>query len=179
MAQMMLAEQQPAGVEIFGKFPYFIAQQAFLKQLFLEPERDRHLERAKSARRQRDVGLEQPLEFEKRLVIEHDMIEFRGCHACLVKTVGDRVVRKRGIVLASRETLFLDRGDDPAVSDQRRRAIVIKCGNAENAHSDLEQRVDEWRYGGALGEDHEAAENHHHDHNRQQPELLSDAHEPP
>src|SRR5882757_4021169 len=62
MAQMMLAEQQPAGVEIFGKFPYLVAQQAFLKQLLLEPERDRHLERAKPARRQRDIGLEQPLE---------------------------------------------------------------------------------------------------------------------
>src|SRR3984957_3642980 len=75
MAQMMLAEQQPTLVEIAGEFPELVAQQVLLKQFLAQPERDRHLERAKSARRHRDIGFQQPLEFEERLVIEHDMVE--------------------------------------------------------------------------------------------------------
>src|ERR1700682_2373378 len=49
----------------------------------------------------------------------------------------------------------------------------------ESASRRLEQRVDERRDHGALGEHHQSAEHHHHDENRQQPELLSDAHKPP
>src|SRR5258708_30154930 len=43
----------------------------------------------------------------------------------------------------------------------------------------LEQRIDERRDHGALGENHEAAKHHHHDQDRQQPEFLPDAHKPP
>jgi hypothetical protein len=43
----------------------------------------------------------------------------------------------------------------------------------------LEQRVDERRDRGALGQNHESAEHHHHDQDRQQPEFFPDAHKPP
>ncbi len=41
---------------------------------------------------------------------------------------------KGGVVLAAGETLLLRRGNDAAVLDQRRGAVVIEGGNAENAH---------------------------------------------
>src|SRR5260370_31851762 len=42
-----------------------------------------------------------------------------------------------------------------------------------------EQRVDERRDRRALGQHDQAAEDHHHDHDRQQPELLALSHESP
>ena len=60
------------------EFADLLAQQAFLEQLLPQPERDRHPERAKAARRERDIGLQQPLEFEERLVVEHDVVEAVG-----------------------------------------------------------------------------------------------------
>src|SRR5665811_1973545 len=110
-------------VEVLGKFPEFVAQQAFLKQFLPQPERDRHLERAEPARRQRDVGLQQPLEFEKRLVVEHDMVKLVGRNAGLRKAIGDGVVRKRGVVLAAGKTLLLRRG-----------AVVIERRNTQDPH---------------------------------------------
>ena len=100
MAQMMLAEQQPLRVEILGEFLKLVAQQVLLKQLLPQPERDRHLEGAESARRKRDVGFQQPLEFEERLVVEHDVIELAGRNAGFCKAIGNGVVRKRGVVLS-------------------------------------------------------------------------------
>ena len=41
---------------------------------------------------------------------------------------------KRGVVLAPGKTFLLRGGDDAAVLDQRRGAVVIERGNAENAH---------------------------------------------
>ena len=134
MAQMMLAEQQLAGVEILRKLLQFVAQQALLEQLLLEPQRDRHLERAEAARRQRDIGLQQPLEFEKRLVVEHDMVKTVGGNSRLCETIGNGVVWKRSIVLFSGKALLLRRGDDPAVLDQRRGAVVVEGRNTENPH---------------------------------------------
>ena len=131
---MMLAEQQLADIEILGELLQFVAQQVFLEQLFLQPQRNRHLERAKAARRHRDVGFQQPLEFEERLVVEHDMVEAVGGNPCLFEAGGDGVMREGGVVLAPGETLFLRRGNDAAVLDQRRGAVVIEGGNAENAH---------------------------------------------
>ncbi len=67
MAQMMFGEQQFAGVEIRVELPEFLAQQAFLEQLFLEARQHRHLEGAEAARRQRDIGFQQPLDFKNGL----------------------------------------------------------------------------------------------------------------
>src|ERR1700684_1624513 len=130
----MLAEQQPAFVKIFRECPEFVTQQVLLKQLFAQPERDRHLEGGEPARRQRDVGFEQPLEFEEWLVVEYDMVELVGGDAGFREAIGDGVMRERGVVLAAAETLLLRRRDDPAVFYQRRRAVVIEGGNAEDPH---------------------------------------------
>ena len=73
---MVFAEQEPGNVETFGKLFQLTLQQALLEQLLLQPERDRHAERAEAARCERNIGFQQSFEFQERLVVEHDVIEF-------------------------------------------------------------------------------------------------------
>src|SRR3954465_11421562 len=131
---MMLAEQQLGAVELGRELLQLIRKQALLEQLFLQPERDRHLEGAEAARRQRDIGLQQPLELQEWLVVEHDMVERLHGDAGFGKAGSDGVVWKRRVVLLPREALLLRGGDDAAVLDQRRGAVVIEGGDTEDAH---------------------------------------------
>jgi hypothetical protein len=63
------------------------------------------------------------------------MIKLVGRNASLCKTIGNGVAWKSGVMLSAGKTLLLGRSDDPAVSDQRCRAVVIECRNTENPHS--------------------------------------------
>src|SRR5437016_14103190 len=112
MAQMMFGEKQPRTIELLIEFPKLLSQQALLEQLFLQPQRNRHLEGAETCRRQRDIGLEQPLEFQERLVVESDMVDVGKPRACGLQTIADRMHRKRRVVFLAREAFFLRGGDD-------------------------------------------------------------------
>src|SRR6478672_8765742 len=116
---MMLGEQELLEryllVELLELFP----QQALLEQLLLEPERDRHLEGREAARRERDIGLQQPLEFQERLVVEGDVINPGEFCADRIQAIADRVMRERRIVLLAGKALLLRSRDDAAVLDQR------------------------------------------------------------
>jgi hypothetical protein len=57
--------------------------------------------------------------------------------AGLRQAVADRVDRKPGVVLLAREALLLRCGDDAAVLDQRRGAVVIEGGNPQDAQAGL------------------------------------------
>ncbi len=133
MALVMLGEQQAAldlfGVEAvgLGQLLELLAQQALLEQLLLEPHRHRHAERGEALGRERQIGLEQALELEERLVVERDVIDFVEADAGLAQAVRDRAAGKAGIMLLAAEALLLRRGDDLAVLDQRRCAVVIEC----------------------------------------------------
>ena len=92
----MLGEQQallpvevrlPASVNL-------VAQQRLLEQLFLQPQRHRHAERAEAARRKGEIGLEQPLELQERLVVEGDVVDVGQRDAGLVEAIVDRVRRE-------------------------------------------------------------------------------------
>ena len=48
-----------------------------------------------------------------------------------------------------------------------------RCRGRSSVSAALKQRVDERRDGRALGEDHQAAENHHHDHDGHEPEFFA------
>src|ERR1700756_1653890 len=132
---MMLGEEQFVASNLFVKLLQLLAQQALLKQLFLQPQRDRHLERRKPSRRHRDIGLEQPFEFQERLVVEGDAIDIGELCARGLKAIADRVLRKRRVMFLAREALLLSGRDDKAVLDQRGGAVVIERGDAEDAHS--------------------------------------------
>ena len=135
MALVMLGEQElVAPVEIGQRTPELPAQKALLKELLANPQRDRLVERAKAARREGDVSLDQALELEKGLVVEgHEVDRFKAA-AALFQTVVDGLAGEVRIVLAAREPLLLRRRHDAAVLDQRRRGIVVEGRDAEDTH---------------------------------------------
>ena len=65
-----------------------------------------------AAGREREIGLEQPLELEERLVVERDMVDLAERDAALRQAIGERVMRETRIVLLAREALLLGGGDD-------------------------------------------------------------------
>jgi hypothetical protein len=125
---MMLGEQQTlrpvdVAVQILGDL---LREEILLEQLLLEPDRQRLAERGESARRECQVGLEQALELEERLVVEGDVVEIGGLDACLLAAIAHGIRRKIRIVLAPREAFFLGRRDDLAVDDESSRGVVIE-----------------------------------------------------
>ena len=127
MAQVVLGEEQPLLPGVARRPALELAaQQVLQEQLLAQPDRDRHAERGETPRREREVGLEQALELQERLVVEHDMVErFRG-DAGFFQAPGDGVVRKGRVVLPAGEARLLRRGHDAAVLDQRGRAVVVE-----------------------------------------------------
>src|SRR5260370_32119722 len=129
VAEMVIGEQQLSSIPL-----QFTAQQILLKELLAKPERHGHLERPQTAGREGEVSLQQALEFQERLVIEHRVIDLVQRYAFLRQAVFDGMRRKSGIVLLAAEALFLGRRDNLAVADQGSRAVMIERGNAENSH---------------------------------------------
>jgi hypothetical protein len=105
-----------------------------LEELVLHPHRQRGAERAEAARREGEVGLEQPLELEERLVVEGDVVDLGELRAGRFQAGADRLVREGRVVLLAREALFLRGGDHLAVAQQRRGAVVVVRGDAEDSH---------------------------------------------
>ena len=101
-------------------------------ELLLRPQRHELQERPEAARRVRQVGLQQALELQERLVVEADVVELLGRDAGLVEAVADGVDRERVVVLAAGEPLLLRRRDDVAVDDERRRRVVVEGRDAED-----------------------------------------------
>ena len=82
----------------------------------------------------RQIGLEQPLEFQERLVVEDHAVELRQPAACLGETIGDGAAGKARIVLLPGEALFLGGGNDAPVDHDGSGAVVIERRDAEDTH---------------------------------------------
>ena len=135
MALMVFGEEQarlPIKLRLHGL--ELTAQQILLEQLFSEPQGNRHAKGREPAGRKCEVRLQQPLEFEKGLVIEGDAIEIREHRSAFRQAVGDRLARIAAVMLLPGETLFLRRRHDPPVLDQCGRTIVIESRNPQNPH---------------------------------------------
>jgi hypothetical protein len=102
-----------------------VAQAAREVQLLPDPDGQRLSKRAEATRRVREIGLQQPVEFQERLVVKRDMVERAGVEAAALETERHGLRRKPIVVFAAREALFLRRRDDLAVDDERRGRIVI------------------------------------------------------
>ena len=137
MAQVVLGEQQLRSPSRRPASKRFSSSRSssFWNSFSLQPERDRHAERAEAARREGEVGLEQPLELQERLVVEDDVVDVAELDAGLGQAVVDRVRGKARIVLLAGEALLLRRGDDAPVLDQRGGAVVVEGRDAEDAHA--------------------------------------------
>ena len=184
MALVMLAEQQALlPVEVRLPALHLVAQQGLLEELLLQPQRHGHAEGIEAARGVGEVGLEQAFELQERLVVEGDVVDVGQLDAGTIEAELHGILRKARIVLLAGEALLLGGAHQMAILDQRRRAVVIEGRDAQHPHgigpTRLEQGVDEGCDRRALGQHDQAAEDHHHDHDRQQPELLALAHEGP
>jgi hypothetical protein len=89
---------------------------------------------SKPARREREVGLEQPLELEERLVVERDEVHILELDARLREAVVERVAREARVMLLPRETFLLRGRDDLAVAHDGRCGVVIERGDADDVH---------------------------------------------
>src|SRR5215510_15939306 len=101
-------------------------KQILLEQLLPEPERDGHRERPEPAGGEREIGLQEPLELEKRLVVERDIVDLLECDASLAQTVRGGAPGKAGVVPFPAEALLLRRGDDATIRDQRGGGVVVE-----------------------------------------------------
>src|SRR6266550_5117570 len=97
VTEVMLRKQQ-ALVPVDGrcrsdssKLPH---EHGFLKQLLRQPQRKRRRKAREPARRERHVGLEQPIELEERLLIEDDVIEIGGLNMILREAITQRIPGK-------------------------------------------------------------------------------------
>jgi len=102
--------------------------------LSVEPDRHGRHEGSDPARREPEVGLEQALEFQKRLVVKGDMTQLLERHAALPQAVTHGVPREAGVMFPASEALFLRRGDDLSVSQKAGGAVVVVGRDTQNVH---------------------------------------------
>ena len=132
----MLAEEQArAPVDVGRNPPQLLHQVRLLEQLLAAPHGHRHTERTESGGGERQVRLEEALEFQKGLVVERDMVDLGGTDLRHFEAVLDGVPREARVVLLAREALLLRRCHDPPVLDDSCRAVVIEGGETKNAHA--------------------------------------------
>src|SRR5688572_33467824 len=109
-----------------------LLKQTTHEELLFDPYRHRGRKAAQAGGREGVIRLEQPLEFQEWLVVEGDRAQLVERDPRLLEHEAAGMNRKRRIVPASREALLLRRRDDPAVDEQRRGAIAVVGGDAEN-----------------------------------------------
>src|SRR5262245_59709779 len=143
MAHVVLGEEKLVlPVEVRRKFLQLAADDVLLKQLLAQPERDGQCERLIAARRKPNIGLQEPLELEKRLLVEHYVIDLIELAAFLLEAIRDRMSRKARILLLAGEALLLCCGHNAAVDQERRSTVVIERGNTKDSHdSQLRTKV--------------------------------------
>ena len=114
--------------------PISLSDQVLLEQLLLDPDRQGVPERREATRREGEVGLEQALELQERLVVEGDVIDVLGRDSGRLEAIARGVDREAGIVLLAREAFLLRRCDDLSIHHQRRRRVVIEGRQSEYLH---------------------------------------------
>ena len=135
MALVVLGEEQPLlPVELRREHRELSGEQALLKELLFEPERQRHPERPKAARSELQVGLEQALELQKGLVVEGDVVDVAQADSRFGEAILDGAPWIAAVVLLAAEPLLLGRRHDTAVLDESGRAVVVERRDAEDPH---------------------------------------------
>ena len=103
-------------------------------QLLAQPEGHGHDVRAQPLGDDREIGLEDAVELEQRLVVEDDPVELPLAHAPLRQAVADGVEGELVVMLLAGEPLFLGGGDDAPAVDQAGGRIVVVAADAEQLH---------------------------------------------
>ena len=95
-------------------------------QFLSEPERHGQGEGAEAGGSKAQIGLEQTLKLEERLVVETDIVNRLRREPGLLQAVVDSMDREVRVVLLTSEALLLSGGGDFAVHHQGRSRIVIE-----------------------------------------------------
>jgi hypothetical protein len=101
---------------------------------FTQPHGNRHNEAADTNGREGQLGFEQALELQQRLVVECDKVQLIRSKSRLFQAIGNRMARKTRIVLVAGKALFLRRGDDVAIHHDGGRAVMIEGRDPQNIH---------------------------------------------
>src|ERR1019366_4771635 len=109
-----------------------LAQRPSHVKLILQPQRYREAEAPEAGGRVSKISLQQPVKLRQRLVIEGDAVQILRLESSLGEAVGDGVGGKAGVMLLAREPFLLGRRNNIPLHDQRRGAVVVECGDAEN-----------------------------------------------
>src|SRR5260370_37105662 len=92
-----------------------LSNQLSREELLFHPDRHRGDERTPAARRGRQIGLDESLKLEERLVVEADLVDAGGVDPGFPKAVLDGTGREALVGFLLRETLLLLRHHDYAV----------------------------------------------------------------
>ncbi len=103
-------------------------------QLLAQPQRQRHHGRAQPLRRHGQVGLEDAVELEQRLVVEDDPVEPSPFHSALGQAVAHGVGWEALVVLLAGEPFLLGGGDDAPAVHQAGGRVVVVATDAEQLH---------------------------------------------
>ena len=103
-------------------------------EFLIQPQRERLHERKKPSGCMGEIGLENPIEFQKWLVIEGDVVEILRFDAGLSQAVGHGIARKTGIVLDPGKPLFLSCSHDFTVAHEGRGGVVIESADSQDMH---------------------------------------------
>src|SRR5205085_12198274 len=87
-----------------------------------------------AARRDREIGLEEPRELRRGLVVEDDHRDVALADLPFREAVADRVVGEAGVVLLPGEALLLRGGDDLPVADEGRGGVVVVGRDPKDVH---------------------------------------------
>lgn len=85
-------------------------------------------------RRKCNIGLDQPLEFQERLIVEYHVVEFVEPGTGLLQAIGNRMLRERCVVPAAGKAFLLSGRHNASVFHQRGGAVMIECRDTENPH---------------------------------------------
>jgi len=85
--------------------------------------------------------MENTVELQERLFVEGDEIQIGNADPSLLEAIVNGITGEGGIVFFPGESLFLGSGNDLAILDEARGAVVIKGGEPENVHGQLAFRA--------------------------------------
>ena len=103
-------------------------------KLLFQPQRHRLTEAAETGWGKGQVGLNQPIKFQERLLVKHHKIELGRRKLGLFQAVFDGFGRKVIVVLFSRESLLLGCRKDLSIPDESGRRIMIEGRDPKYVH---------------------------------------------
>jgi hypothetical protein len=113
----------------------FLPKEVSQQELFFQPHGHGGKKRLETPRRKTEVGFEEPLEFDKRLVIEHHVFEILDSDPSFIQTILNGMTWKTWIMLLSRKALFLRRRNNLAILHKTGSAVMVVRRDTENMHA--------------------------------------------